>query len=249
VQRPGQLAARAFRKLARIADGSNSNTRIDMSDEYVTWLCYANAGMLDRGNLYCFDYAISHLPDDGPILEIGSFCGLSTNLLTYYKQRHKKRNPLVTCDEWRFENQNGGKVGESWLNHSEYRSFVKDTFLKNVGLFSRDDLPYSIERSSDQFFMAWQNCEKVNDVFGRETQLGGSLSFCYIDGNHSYDYARRDFENCDRHLSPGGFLLFDDSLDGSSWEVCRVIEEVFASDEYNLVIKNPNYLFQKKFVA
>ena len=58
---------------------------ISDEDEYVEWLCFANAGMLDRGNLYCFDYAIRNLPSSAPLIEIGSFCGLSTNLITYYK--------------------------------------------------------------------------------------------------------------------------------------------------------------------
>jgi hypothetical protein len=56
------------------------------------------------------------------------------------------------------------------------------------------------------------------DVFGRNVVLGGSLSFCYIDGNHTYGFAKRDFENKDRFLAPGGFIFFDDSGDGSGWE-------------------------------
>ena len=44
---------------------------IDISDDFVNWICYVNAGMLDRGNLYCFDYAMRNLPSDAPILEIG----------------------------------------------------------------------------------------------------------------------------------------------------------------------------------
>ena len=50
-----------------------------------------------------------------------------------------------------------------------------------------------------------------SDVFGRSFQLGGPISFCYIDGNHTDDLAKRDFENCDRYLEKGGFVLFDDS--------------------------------------
>src|SRR6266478_7589193 len=44
------LLARAFRKAAAIVGPPSS--QIDVTDSYVTWLCFANAGMLDRGNLY-----------------------------------------------------------------------------------------------------------------------------------------------------------------------------------------------------
>ena len=33
----------------------------------------------------------------------------------------------------------------------------------------------------------------------------------YIDGNHDYDVACGDWENCSRHLAPGGIIILDDS--------------------------------------
>ena len=117
---------------------------------------------------------------------------------------------------------------------------------RNVRMFSRYDMPYTIEAFSDEFFNAWSAGERRTDILGRALTLGGPISFCYIDGNHSYDYARRDFDNVDKHLQPGGFLLFDDSGDGSGWEVCRVVQEVMRTGRYDLVAQNPNYFFRKK---
>jgi len=219
---------------------------IDISDEYIAWLCFANAGMLNRGNLYCFDYALSHLPSQAPVLEIGSFCGLSTNALGYYKRRHGVTNRLLTCDRWEFEGaQSTPLISGSHLKRDEYRAFVRDSYLRNVGFFSRDDLPFTLEMFSDEFFSAWAAGTSGTDVFGRTVELGGPLSFAYIDGNHQYDYARRDFEHCDRWLVPGGFILFDDSADASDWEVRRVVAEVIQSTRYEVVAQNPNYLFRK----
>jgi hypothetical protein len=237
--------AKALKKLAAIIDPPVHY--INISDEYVRWLFYANAGMLDPGNLYCFDYAIRNLPSEAPILEIGSFCGLSTNVLTYYKEKHSVRNRLITCDKWEFETaQLDSMVGESSISHSEYRAFAMETYIRNIRMFSRYDLPYTVEMLSDDFFAAWREAAKVSDVSGRPIQLGGPISFCYIDGNHSYEYAKRDFENCDEFLEKGGFILFDDSADGSRWEVCQVVAEVKRSGKYDLIVKNPNYLFQKR---
>ena len=220
---------------------------IDISEGYIDWLCFANAGMLSKGNLYCFDFAIKHLPSQSPIVEVGSFCGLSTNILSYYLKEHGRRNSIISCDNWIFEEyEEGGHLGHSDISYPEYRAFVKETFARNVRMFSRSNLPYHIEATSDDFFKLWSSNEEAVDIFGRKIQLGGKISFCYIDGNHSYDFARRDFENTDRHLERGGFIFFDDSYDGSPFGCARLMKELIRSQSYDLVIKNPNYLFKKK---
>jgi hypothetical protein len=231
----------------RFARGFRRGPVRDSWTEYLGWLSFTNAGMLERGNVDCFDYAISHLPSASPILEIGSFCGLSTNVLTYFKQKYGASNPLVTCDPWAFEGSEAGQMlGDSaTVSHDDYRTFVKETFERNVLFFSRGDLPFSIEATADAFFEGWAASEERCDVFGRTFRLGGPIAFAYIDGNHRYEFARRDFENCDRYLSRGGFLLFDDSGDDSEWEVRTLVKEVQKTGRYELVAKNPNYFFKK----
>ena len=219
---------------------------IDISEDYTQWLCFANAGMLERGNLYCFDYAIRHLPSQAPIVEIGSFCGLSTNLLSYYKEKNHATNKLITADKWEFEGaQIGSCIGQSSIPFADYRAFVRETYLRNIRMFSRSDLPYTVEMLSDEFFEMWRRGDEVQDVLGRPIKLGGPIGFCFIDGNHTYEFARRDFENCDEFLERQGFILFDDSADGSGWGVCDLMKEIEAAGKYELVIKNPNYLFRK----
>ena len=215
--------------------------------EYMSWLSFANAGMLTQGNVDCFDYAIRNLPGAAPLVEIGSFCGLSANVIAYLKQKHGVKNPLFTCDRWQFEGaETGGALGDSRVvTHADYAAYVKETFRRNAEMFSRHDLPFTIEAFSDEFFAAWAAKETRVDVFGRNVQLGGPIGFCYIDGNHSYDFAKRDFENCDRWLERGGFILFDDSAIGTRWDVCKVAEEVAALGRYEVVARNPNWFFRK----
>jgi len=236
-------AARHYRTFPKGRTGSGIEF-VNIADEYVNWLTFINPGMLAKGNLLCFDYALSRLPSRNPMIEIGVFAGLSTNLLTYYRARHGVTNPFFNCDEWRFEGA-GGNVGDSALSHADYRAFVRDSYLRNVRMFSRDDLPHTIENSSDGFFARWDTADPATDVFGRVTRLGGPISFCYIDGDHSYEPSRRDFRNADRHLEVGGFILFDDSADGSIFEVARIVEEVKRLPNYRVVMKNPNYLVRK----
>jgi hypothetical protein len=202
--------------------------------------------MLNIGNLYLMEHAIRHLPNSAPILEIGSFCGLSANVLTHFKRKHSVQNRLITCDAWILEEIERGEqnVGGSELSFLEYADFVRDSYLRSTGIFSKNDLPYTIQATSDLFFASWRERQKVRDVRGRDAELGGALSFCYIDGNHSYDVAKRDFLNCDEFLSVGGFLLFDDSS-VAEFGVGSLMPEVLGTGRYQLAGKNPNHLFRK----
>jgi hypothetical protein len=216
------------------------------SDEYINWLTYANAGMLLRGNIYSMRFAIERLPSESPVVEIGSFCGLSTNVMSYLLSVQGKKNKLISCDKWLFESaENGGNIGNSQISHHHYREFVKSTFMRNAEFFSANNKPYTIERTSDEFFALWEKREMTCDVFGRNISLGGKICFCYIDGNHTYEFVKRDFDNVDQYLELGGFVLFDDSSDRDPFGLTRLMTEIRRNQNYELVMKNPNYLFKK----
>jgi hypothetical protein len=241
----GRAAANpAFHRSALSKLRNIAHPVVDISDKYTELLIGVNAGWLERGNLYCFDYAVRRLPGDAPMVEIGSFCGLSTNLLTYYKQLHSAKNELFNCDKWSWGD--AGRIGASPVTYEEYLAHARETYVRNVRTFSRADLPHTVEEFSADFFERWRRGEEVTDVFGRAARLGGPISFCYIDGDHAYETAKRDFEDADEFLERGGFILFDDSADGTRWEVARVRDEVLASGRYEVAAKNPNYLFRKR---
>jgi hypothetical protein len=238
-----KLAGRALRKAARIVDPPQKIELIH--DEYISWLMYANAGMLEKGNLYSIDHAIAHLPSAAPILEIGSFCGLSANTITHLKRKHKVKNLLITCDKWEFEgSEDRSKIASSPILFSDYKTFVRDSYIRNIRMFSPDDLPFTFEMVADELFDAWKSRRQSADVLGRTLDLGGPISFCYIDGNHTYEYAKRDFFNCDMFLETGGFILFDDSTLGE-FSLHKLMPEIMALSRYRLVATNPYHLFQK----
>ena len=243
------LITALFRKIAyRIKDvfvHSDSNVR---SDEYITWLCAPVGGFLtpDHGNLRAFDYAVQHMPAGGAMVEIGSFLGLSTNIITYLTIKYHRDNPLFTCDPWVFEGTDKPVGGYFDASSEAFRDYVKRIFMENAILFSGKRKPFSIEAFSDQFFKLWHLGSTTEDVFGRSVTLGGPISFAYIDGAHTYNAAKGDFLGVDQHLLPGGFILFDDSADDSDWEVKRVVAEVKRDPSYELVFKTPNYFFRKR---
>lgn len=217
-------------------------------NEFLDWIRFAVPGMLAQENVDAMEYAIENMPPGHPILEIGSFCGLSTVVLSYLLSKRSEATPIFTCDKWQFEGQQlGSPLGDSpSVTHDVYRAYARDTFIRTMQSFAAPHLPYTIECLSDEFFRRWFENEKAVDVFGRSVTLGGEISFCYIDGNHTYEFAKRDFENTDRCLVSGGFILFDDSGDDSDWEVNQLTREIASGQQYELISHNPNYLFRKK---
>jgi hypothetical protein len=231
--------------LRRITQKQLPESSSDFPD-YFNWLRYAVTGMLIPGNIKCFEYAIKHLPTEDPILEIGSFCGLSTCHIAYFMKQYGKKNLMFTCDRWLFERGDSEKcLLGSDIHHTKFRSFIKDSFLRNVSFFTQGNPPHTIELFSNELFEQWKVSANVNDVFGRNVRLGGNLSFVYIDGNHSYDFAKNDLLNTLEYLVPGGFVLMDDSLDFNNNGASRVAKEALKMPGLRLLARNPNYFFQK----
>ncbi len=237
---PWQFARRAlFRVYRRIKPG------VVKEDEFRTWLSWAIGGWFDAGNAHLFEQALSQLPSSSPILEIGSFCGLSTSLLLHELNRRRLPNVLFTCDAWTSLAAAHLQVGDSSIRHDEYFAHVRETFVRNVRFFGQGRLPHSYELPSEEFSRAWRQGEERTDLFGRRARLGGSLSFAYIDGEHSYRGCRQDFDFVDAVLESRGLILFDDSADETTWPVRRVVAEALGSGRYEQVSKNPNYLIRK----
>lgn len=221
-----------------------------LENEYIQLLSDVVGGYLLPGNLRAFDCCVRNMPEEGSMLEIGSFMGLSTNILTYALFKFGRKNPFFSCDAWCFAGTEKPKAGFFWTGSDDYRQWVKGTYERNMNLFSKDIQPFTIESFSGEFFEKWEKNETVTDVFGREVTMGGPISFAYIDGAHTYQEVHDDFKNVDRYLMPGGFVLFDDSSDmGVFDDIKRVMIEIMQNDDYNLVLKCPNYCFQKRGVS
>jgi hypothetical protein len=201
-------------------------------------------GWLEPGHIYCFDHAIKNLPDNSPILEIGTFAGLSTNVILYFINKRGKSNKLITTDYYWEDIKSDEKICtvEDPLTTKQY---LKDSFIRNIKFFNPKANIFSSDLPSDDFFEAWKNKASIKNLHGGEFVPEGKISFAYIDGNHLYDFAKRDFENVDKLLVEGGFILFDDSADYTHWGSKTVAQEAVKSGRYKIVKKNPHYFVQK----
>ena len=207
---------------------------------------FANAGMLHRGNRVLFERAIATLPTDDPVVEIGVWAGLSTNVLTHLLVRHRRSNRLICTDPWIFEGEGAETLQPSDVRFVDYRELVRGQFVQNVRFWSRGRLPEAVQLSSDDFFVAWGKSERVPGVLGGEVQLGGPIAMAFIDGAHEYKQAKRDFENVDRMLVSNGFILFDDSDEfGAFPQLYKLVRQILAVGGYEHIGENPHHLLRK----
>ena len=216
-------------------------------DETLAWIGFVNPGMLEDGNVWLFDRAIWDMPAQGAVVEIGSFCGLSLNHIVHLMEKYSRRNPVFSVDAWNFE---GIAPSDEFfpgtrIKSGQYRELVMETFARNLRLFSGARLPHHIKLDSDPFFEAWQSGLELPDHFGRSVRLGGPIAFAYIDGDHSYEQSWRDFENIDRHLVPGGFIVFDNSADWTDWGSHHAAKKAARLPNYELIGRTPNYCIRK----
>ncbi|HET8573711.1 MAG TPA: class I SAM-dependent methyltransferase [Edaphocola sp.] len=220
------------------------NKPIYQEEESLFWLSATVPGWLEKGHLYCFEYAIRNLPDKSPVVELGTFAGLSANTILYFLKKHNKSNLLITSD-WYLRNIDDSVTIAHLRKPSDIQQFVKDAFVRNVRFFNEDAHIKSSELPTDEFFDAWFNQKEINNLFGGTFTPSGNISFAYIDGNHVYEYAKRDFENVDKLLVKGGFILFDDSADYTNRGSKLVAQESVKTGRYKIIKKNPHYFIQK----
>ena len=209
-------------------------------------------GMLHEGNIYLMDHAIKNMPTDGIVLEIGSYGGLSTNLMLHLLKKHNRTVKLLNCDPWIYEGYQdaNGQVsstidGRDDVSRNDFSDYMKRNFISGVSLLHKDNLPHSFQLTSDAFFELYGQTASMKELFDQHITPGVKISFAYIDGNHNYEYVKRDFENVDKYLNKSGYVLFDDSIDGSSFGSSAFMAEMKRNKNYKLVDKNPNYLFRK----
>lgn len=217
-------------------------------DAFIPWLCVVVGGWLSpgHGNIAGFEFALRTMPKGGNVLEIGSFLGLSTIMLSYFAEMHRRQTEIYSADPWEFEGTEEPIGGYFDASRPDYQKYARDVFKRNVTLFCPPNrLPYTFADRSHSFLRRWAAKEDAVDVHGRRKRLGSPLSFAYIDGAHSYEGAIGDFHGIDPFILPGGYVLFDDT--GYNWpEMNRVVAEMAANPAYQLLFTTPNHFYMKK---
>jgi hypothetical protein len=209
-------------------------------------------GMLHEGNIFLMDYAVQNMPEHGIVLEIGSYGGLSTNLILHLLNKHQKKNLFMGCDAWIYEGYKDYKGniathidGRTDISRTDYMQYIKNAFITSTSLLHSKNLPYTCHLTSDVFFKRWNNNEVFKDVFDRNFKINQDIAFAYIDGNHSYEQTKKDFDNIAPKLLLNGYVLIDDSAKNMPFGSAKFIKEILQNKAFKLIDSNPNFLFQK----
>ncbi len=75
-----------------------------------------------------------------------------------------------------------------------------------------------------------------------------SFDWVYIDGNHVYEYVKRDLALCLNIVKPGGYISGDDYTEDGWWEgsIVRAVDEFVATGSVELVLqRNRQFLLKK----
>ena len=154
---------------------------------------------------------------DGPLLEVGSYCGKSAVYLGAAAQRDGRVLFCVDHHRGSEENQPG------WEHH--------DPEVVDPDLGVIDTLPFFRRTIRDAGLE-----QTVVAVVGDSPKLASlwatPLALVFIDGGHGAEPAHRDYEGWSRHVMPGGLLaihdVFENPADGGRppFEIwCRALAD------------------------
>ena len=145
----------------------------------------------------------------GAIVEIGSFKGKSTVMLARVAM-HYGLGPVVAIDPHNFNNVEL-EEHRTVPGASSYQEFLDH--LRAAGVADRVE---------------------VHRAYSSEVAAGWNrpIGFLWIDGDHSYQGARTDFDGFIPHLLPGGVVAFHDALHEFAGPIRVFVEDVLRSDRF-----------------
>lgn len=134
---------------------------------------------------------------DGDLVEIGTFLGGGAYKLSKFLKNSRSAKKLYVIDVFdpRFDltaNNEGETMATLYLNS-----------IKRFGGKAQCEIFHHVTRSCENIIVLKEDSKKVKIP---TTQI----CFAFIDGNHSPEYVRNDFELLWDKLSPGGCIAFHD---------------------------------------
>lgn len=136
----------------------------------------------------------------GPLLEIGSYCGLSTLWLA--KAARGAKTVVFAVDHHRGseEHQAGEFFHDETLTDQEGHFDSLPEFRRNLKTHVAEDVVIPVVSTSARLAEHWT------------TPLG----FLFIDGGHSLQAALTDYRNWSQHVQRGGLLVIHDVFSSAS---------------------------------
>ena len=144
----------------------------------------------------------------GEILEIGSFKGKSTVVLAKSLKLINNNNCVIAVDPMTLPASTDPTTDSTSSLYSEFKKNLRDHNVDSVVEFYQ--------------------------MFSQDLSLGWNrkLRFLWIDGDHTYSGAKRDFEIFSPFLNPGAIVALHDVLHGFEGPIRVMTEHVLLSDKF-----------------
>ncbi len=172
--------------------------------------------------LYCIALKAA---ENGPILEIGSYCGKSAYIIG--SACKEKDSILFSIDHH--------KGSEEQQPDEEY--FDPDLFdPKSSSVNTFPFFQETISRTSLETSVV--PIVAASNIAGRMWET--PISMLFIDGGHSFEAVHEDFLTWASHIKPGGFLvihdIFKDPEKGGQapWQVCEIARKSGNYEEFEM---------------
>jgi len=183
-----------------------------MDADYLVWLKKFSRvdGFLQGLEGYTLMMAAAKLPGSGEIVEIGSFMGRSTCWLATGARRAGRERVTAIDIFKKFIVQEGKQIALD-----EGSNFHQ--FMQNLETAPVNDYVDPIVASSEEAVLRWEK----------------PIRLLFINGDHSYDMSKKDFELWNGFVVPGGFICFHDIgiYDGVTAYYHELVNTTAAYDE------------------
>lgn len=166
-------------------------------------------GFLLEGEARLLGTIAACVPGNQGIVEIGSFKGKSTVMLAKVCQ-HYGLSPVTAVDPHNF-NSVELQQHKTTEHASSYAEFLDNVENAGVAQFVQPIRAYSSEVA-----LNWNR----------------PIRFLWIDGDHTYGGAKRDFDGFFPHLVAGGVVAFHDALHEFSGPIRVFVEDVLKSRQF-----------------
>lgn len=198
---------------------------------------------------------ITRLLPSGDLVEVGSFQGRSAFAMGWLANHYHIGN-LVCVDPWensKVEDQGEqAKIvnqelqgGHTLINLDKiFHSFISAvSLLDNVGY---------IRETSEQAISIYKDA--VSEGFLPATEvaaisLTGEIAMLHIDGNHRYDFVRKDIDLWLPLVMPGGWVLLDDYVWAFGDGPQRAGDELLAAGGFDMAFTVSDTLFLRKCIT
>jgi len=177
------------------------------------------------------DFLLKKMPKNSICAEIGVHLGdLSERILKIVKPKQ-----LHLIDPWKYEQDEayskslyGGMKGENQVTmEKRYESILKR---------------FATEIDSHQVVVHRGTAELL------ENFADGFFDWVYIDGNHLYEFVKKDLEISNSKVKHKGFITGDDYTDGKWWEggIKKAVDEFITKDLVELIeIRRSQFILKK----